>query len=253
MTRIPIYILGVKVHPLQVPELHQEIKKIIQNKEHALILNVNVNCLNLAYQNRWLIDFLNSAEIVFCDGAGVLFGARILGYHIPQRITYADWMWELASFAADNSFSLFLLGGKPKIADIAASALVKKYPNLLISGTHHGYFDKKPGSVDNQTVIDLINSTKPNILVTSFGMPLQEQWLKENWDKLEVNVALTGGAVLDYVSGTLKRAPRILTDHGLEWLGRMIIEPRRLWKRYILGNPIFLWRIVLQKLGFLRV
>jgi N-acetylglucosaminyldiphosphoundecaprenol N-acetyl-beta-D-mannosaminyltransferase len=75
------------------------------------------------------------------------------------------------------------------------------------------------------------------------GMPIQELWLEENWDRVNANIALTGGAVFDYISGDLKRAPHWMTDHGLEWLGRLIIEPRRLWKRYMIGNPLFLWRV----------
>jgi N-acetylglucosaminyldiphosphoundecaprenol N-acetyl-beta-D-mannosaminyltransferase len=83
-------------------------------------------------------------------------------------------------------------------------------------------------------------------------MPLQERWLMENWDHIDANVALTGGAVFDYVSGELQRAPRWMTDNGLEWLGRLLIEPRRLWKRYLIGNPLFIWRVLKQRLGLLH-
>jgi len=82
-------------------------------------------------------------------------------------------------------------------------------------------------------------------------MPIQERWLKQNWDRLECNVAFTGGAVFDYISGELRRPPRWMTSHGLEWLGRLIIEPRRLWRRYIIGNTLFLWRVVKQRFGWL--
>ena len=97
------------------------------------------------------------------------------------------------------------------------------------------------------------NAVKPNILIVGFGTPLKERWLMENWDRIEVNVALTGGAVFDYVSGELRRAPRWMTDHGLEWLARLIIEPCRLWKRYLIGNPLFLWRVLKQRLGLLSL
>ena len=135
----------------------------------------------------------------------------------------------------------------------AAVRLTERFPNLRILGTHHGFFDKTPGSLENEDVIQRINAVKPDILVTGFGMPLQERWLMDNWDRIEANVALTGGAVFDYISEELRRAPRWMTDHSLEWLGRLIIEPRRLWRRYLIGNPLFLWRVLKQRLGFLRL
>lgn len=102
-------------------------------------------------------------------------------------------------------------------------------------------------------VIEKINKVRPNILLVGFGMPVQEYWLQENWEKIDTNIALTGGAVFDYLSGELRRAPRWMTDHGLEWLGRLIIEPRRLWKRYIIGLPLFFLRVLLFKLGLLKI
>jgi N-acetylglucosaminyldiphosphoundecaprenol N-acetyl-beta-D-mannosaminyltransferase len=138
------------------------------------------------------------------------------------------------------------------VADKAAANLKARFPDLRIVSTHHDYFDKTPGSAENEAVIEQINAVKPNILIVGFGMPLQERWLMENWDHIDANVALTGGAVFDYVSGELQRAPRWMTDNGLEWLGRLLIEPRRLWKRYLIGNPLFIWRVLKQRLGLLH-
>ena len=244
-----VAILGVQVAPLRVPELHAYIGDCIESGRKALVLNVNVHALNLACEQPWLRSLFNSADLVFCDGAGVILGARILGRCIPERITYADWMWQLAAFAEARGFTLFLLGGRPDVASRAASNLTARLPSLRVAGTHHGYFDMTPGSPENEAVVRQINAARPDILVVGFGMPLQERWLKENWQSLDAKVFLTGGAVFDYVSGSLRRAPRWLTDHGLEWLGRLIIEPRRLWKRYIVGNPRFLCRVVRQRFG----
>ncbi len=93
------------------------------------------------------------------------------------------------------------------MADKAAANLKARFPALRIVGAHHGYFDKTPGSAENEAVIAQINAVKPNILIVGFGMPLQERWLMENWDRIDANVALTGGAVFDYVSGEFQRAP----------------------------------------------
>ncbi len=247
-----INILGVKVNLLDVPYLHQQIAVQVERNSHILILNANVNCLNLAYKQYWLHEFLSSSEIVFCDGAGVVLGASILGHHIPQRITYADWTWELAEFGEQRGFTFFFLGARHGVGEKAAQRLKKRFPDLRIVGIHHGYFDKTPGCPESEAVIYKINKAKPNILIVAFGMPVQERWLMQNWDRINANVALTGGAVFDYVSGTLRRGPKWMTDHGFEWLARLLIEPRRLWKRYIIGNPVFLWRVLKQRIGLLR-
>ena len=240
----PIDILGVQVHPLTVDELHLQLANVIDRDGRARVLHVNVHGLNLAVEQAWMRDYLNEAEIVFCDGSGVILGARLLGRHIPQRITYADWMWQLAEFAVEHDYSLYFLGAKPGVAQAAADRLLAHFPTLKITGVQHGYFDRLRGSAENNAVIGHINEARPNILLVGMGMPLQEQWLCENWDCLNVNIALTGGAVFDYMSGELQRAPRWMTNHGLEWLGRLLIEPGRLWKRYLVGNPLFLGRVV---------
>jgi len=250
-TSLPqIRILGIRVHAMTVDQLHAQIAGLVDRGAHALVLNVNVHAVNLAFDRPWLKGLFNRAEIVFCDGAGIRLGARLLGYHLLQRITYADWIWQLAEFAAQRGFTLFLLGARPGVAAEAAARLQGRFPALKIAGVQDGYFDKSPGSADNGSVIQEINATRPNILIVGLGMPLQERWLLENWEQIEANVALTGGAVFDYVSGRLRRAPRFMTKSGLEWLGRLLIEPRRLWKRYLIGNPLFLWRVLQQRVGF---
>ncbi len=244
-----ITICGIRFTPIALGDLHRYIACLIQGKQRAQVLNINVRAVNLAQTDTGFREIINSAPLVFCDGFGVRLGARLLGHRVPSRITYADWMWQLADFAAKRGFTLFLLGARPGVAEKAAGRLRTRFPEIKIIGVHHGFFDKNRDSLENMCVIQEINACRPNILIVSFGMPLQEHWLSENWDRLETNVALTGGAAFDYISGELGRAPRWMTDHGLEWLGRLIIEPRRLWRRYLIGNPIFLWRVLKQRLG----
>jgi len=159
----------------------------------------------------------------------------------------------LAAECAHYRFSLFLLGARPGIAEKAAVYLRQQFPDLNVVGAQHGYFDKTPGSVENEAVLEALRAASPDVLIVGFGMPLQERWLMENWNRVEVKVALTAGALLDYLAGEVPRAPRWMTDHGLEWLGRLIIEPRRLWRRYLVGNPLFLWRVLKQRLGLVQV
>jgi N-acetylglucosaminyldiphosphoundecaprenol N-acetyl-beta-D-mannosaminyltransferase len=247
--REKVNVLGVGVDPLTVEELHERMLGFVENGDHALVLHANAHGLNLAYRDERLRGFLNGAQLVFCDGAGVMLAARLLGRGIPERITYADWTWKLAAFAEERGLSLFFLGARPGVAEKAARRLEYRFPKLRIAGTEHGYFDRTPGSPENEAVIKKINAARPDVLLVGFGMPLQELWLAENWEKVDANVALTGGAVFDYVSGELRRGPRFLTDHGLESVARLMVEPRRMWRRYVVGNPLFLLRVLKQRLG----
>jgi N-acetylglucosaminyldiphosphoundecaprenol N-acetyl-beta-D-mannosaminyltransferase len=239
----------VGVNPLTVDELHAEIERLVRGAEHGLVLNVNAHCLNLCYEDPKLRKFLNGAEVVFCDGAGVVLAARMLGRRIPERITYADWIWQLADLAAARGFSLYFLGARPGVAQEAAKRLRVRYPDLEIAGVRHGYFDHSARSPENEAVVEEINAAAPDILLAGLGMPLQERWLMENWQRLDVRVALNCGGVFDYVSGRVRRGPRALTDNGFEWLARLLVEPRRLWRRYLIGNPLFLLRVLKQRLG----
>ena len=241
-------VLGVGVDPVTVEGLHAEVERLIQRGERGLVLNANAHCLNLCYEDPSLRAFLNGADVVFCDGAGVMLAARLLGARIPERITYADWAWRLAAFAEAEGFSVYLLGARPGVAKEAARRLRARHPHLEVVGVRHGYFDHAAGSPGNEAVVEEINAARPDILLVGLGMPLQEYWLMENRNRLEAGVALTGGAVFDYVSGGLRRGPRVLTNNGFEWLARLLIEPGRLWHRYLVGNPLFLLRVLRQRL-----
>jgi N-acetylglucosaminyldiphosphoundecaprenol N-acetyl-beta-D-mannosaminyltransferase len=244
-----VEVLGVGVDPLTARELSAEVGRLARAGKRGLVVNVNAHCLNLCYEDPMLRGFLNCADVVFCDGAGVMLAARLLGERIPERITYADWAWQLAAFAESCGLSLYLLGGRPGVALEAASRLQERYPGLEIAGVRHGYFDHSARSPQNAATLRNINELTPDILLVGLGMPLQERWLMENLPELDVGVALSGGAVFDYISGRLRRGPRLLTDHGFEWLARLLIEPRRLWRRYLIGNPVFLFRVVKQRFG----
>lgn len=242
-----VWVLGVGISRIGVEDLHEAILATVRQGERALFLNANVHCLNLAYRRPWLRALLNRAPIVFCDGSGVSLAARILGHPALVRFTYADEMWRLAAFAEEHGLSLYFLGARPGVAEAAATRLRKRYPGLRIAGVRHGYFDPSPGSPENEAVVRGINASRPDVLVVGLGMPLQEWWLWQNHGRLDARVSMNLGAVFDYVSGDLRRGPRLLVDNGFEWLARLLIEPGRLWRRYVVGNPIFLLRVVRQR------
>lgn len=241
-----VEVLGVPVDPLSVDELHERIHCAVRNDQRATILHVNVLALNLAYEQPAIKEIFHRADVVFCDGVGVKLGARLLGQRIPARSTYADWVWDLAGLAVENGFSLYFLGGRPGVAETASERLRTRYPGLRVVGVRHGYFDKERNSRDNREVLDDVRQVNPDILLVGFGMPMQEHWVAENRADIPARVVLTGGAVFDYTAGRLRRAPRWLTQNGMEWLGRLLIEPKRLWRRYLIGNPMFLVRVLRQ-------
>lgn len=241
-----VWVLGVGVDRISAEGLHGEVARLVRRRG-GIVLNVNAHCLNLCHEAEELRRFFAGADVVFCDGAGVRLAARMLGGRLPERITYADWLPRLASLAEEREFSLFFLGARPGVAVQAAQRLRGAHPGLRIVGVRHGYFDHRAESPENGAVVAEINAARPDVLLLGLGMPLQERWLMENHRNLDVGVALTGGAVFDYASGRLRRGPRLLTDNGFEWLARLFIEPRRLWRRYLLGNPLFLARVLAQR------
>jgi N-acetylglucosaminyldiphosphoundecaprenol N-acetyl-beta-D-mannosaminyltransferase len=243
-----IYLLGTQLTLCSREQLLVTTEKMITSRHKGIILSGNILAYNLAYEQETLRDFFNRADVVRLDGAGVRLGARILGYDTPERMTWADFGWDLARLCEQRGFTLFLLGAKPGVSDKAAARLKGRFPDLRVVGTHHGYFDKTRDSLENRAVIQRINTLKPNVLIVGFGMPLQERWLMDNWDDIRPDVTFTGGAVFDYISGDLRRPPGWMIDHGFEWLGRLMVEPQRLWKRYVIGNPLFLYRVLNQRL-----
>jgi N-acetylglucosaminyldiphosphoundecaprenol N-acetyl-beta-D-mannosaminyltransferase len=247
-----VYILGVKVSAVTLEQSLDVTEHIIHAGARARLSTMNIHGANLAYESPEYRALVNQCELVICDGYGLKWGARLLGQSIPERFTQADLLPLLAELACRRNFTLFFLGGRRGVAEKAAARLKERFPTIRIVGAHHGFFDNASGGPENESVIQAINAVKPHILLIGLGMPLQDRWMIENWDRLEVNIAMTCGALFEYVSGETPRGPRWMTDHGLEWLARLAVEPRRLWRRYLVGNPLFLWRVLKQRLGWVR-
>jgi len=243
----PVIILGVKVDNLSINQLLGFITDCIDNYKKVVVSNVNIHALNIAYSTLWFRHFLNDSPVTFCDGFGVKLAASLSGQKLLFRYTPPDFIEHIAELAHQSRWKIFFLGAKPGVAQRAADTLMKKFPGLQIA-TWHGYFDKIKGSHENNQVIAQINKFHPQILILGFGMPLQERWILDNIDDLQINMAFPAGALFDYMAGEVRRAPRWMTEHGLEWLGRLIIEPSRLWKRYMIGNPLFFWRVFIHQI-----
>lgn len=148
--------------------------------------------------------------------------------------------------AANKSWRIFYLGSKPGVAEQGAVILRRKFPGLKIACSH-GYFDTSEESEENLTVIKAINDYKPHVLMVGMGMPRQEHWISQNLERIQPNAILTSGACLDYVAGAIPTPPRWMGRMGLEWLYRLLTEPTRLWRRYLL-EPWFLGTLFLREI-----
>jgi N-acetylglucosaminyldiphosphoundecaprenol N-acetyl-beta-D-mannosaminyltransferase len=241
-----VNLLGVRVTSIDKGGLQLAITKSIRVRSKEVFAYVNVHALNIAQQDEPFRRFLNDAAVTYCDGEGVRLGARILGQALPSRIVLTYWVWDLCSFCEREGFSLFVLGGERESIEVAVRRMRQEYPALKILGYHHGFFEKT--GPENTEVLGKIARTQPDILIVGFGMPLQEQWINTNLAKLSAHVILPAGSMIEYVAGKKRPAPSWMANHGMEWVYRLVQEPRRLWRRYLLGNPLFLARILMERM-----
>jgi N-acetylglucosaminyldiphosphoundecaprenol N-acetyl-beta-D-mannosaminyltransferase len=208
------------------------------------VMYVNAHVLNQSREIPSLRAALERADLVYCDGYGVRLAAKALDAEIPHRMTGADWIWHLAALCEAAGQSVYLLGSEPAVAAETGQRLGRWYPRLKVAGTHHGFFDI--GSPHDDRVVEDINARRPDIVLVGMGTPKQELWVEHNAARLDTDVLWTVGALFDYVSGRVPRAPGWLADNGLEWIFRLAIEPQRMWRRYLLGNPVFISRVMAQ-------
>jgi N-acetylglucosaminyldiphosphoundecaprenol N-acetyl-beta-D-mannosaminyltransferase len=233
-------LFGLPLDHLAVPDLVTEVSAAVAHGRRIRVLNVNAHCVNLTRGCERLREALLAAEIVHGDGSGVRLAARILGVPPPPRTSYSDLLPALLAEAEAKGWRLFLLGGRPGVAAAAAQRLHERHPRLRVAGHHHGFFDKDPAGAESGAVVDAVRAAEADVLLVGFGMPAQELWLHDHWSRLGVPVGLAGGAAIDRLAGAVPDAPGWMARLGLEWLFRLVREPRRLARRYLLGLPRFL-------------
>jgi N-acetylglucosaminyldiphosphoundecaprenol N-acetyl-beta-D-mannosaminyltransferase len=235
-------LLGVKITPGTIGDLNREIGHLLAQDRPGIILSANVHSFNFCRRLPWLAAFYNQADIVYVDGAGIVLGARLLGYRIPKRTTMDDWGWPAARYLARHGHSLYLLGNPPGVAAQAARRLEEHAPGLRILGSHHGFF-KKTGP-ENGAIVAEINALKPDVLMVGLGMPIEQQWIRENHARLRVRIFWEVGSAFQLWADAIPHCPGWLGDLGLNWLFRLLLEPRRLAGRYLWGNLAFFVRIL---------
>jgi N-acetylglucosaminyldiphosphoundecaprenol N-acetyl-beta-D-mannosaminyltransferase len=213
----------------------------IKSPGRAKLFSLNIHGANIAHSNPRFKQVMQSADVMICDGMGIVLASRILtGQTIPCRLAAGDYMPALLERLAKERLTAFFLAGKPGVAEKALANLAKKVPHHTVIGCHHGYI-LNDAALEKQ-VMDTINRLQPDVLFVGFGMPLQEYWIEEKMTHLKVGAFFPFGATLDYISGTVPRCPVWLGNLGLEWLFRFWLEPARMFHRYIIGNPAFIGR-----------
>lgn len=235
--RRAITLLGVAIGAVRLSDVLERVSTAIARDGRLRVMYVNIHCMNVAARDPGYRRILNGADLVYCDGVGVRLGAWLAGRPLPARMTGADWIHDLARLAVRDGRSIFLLGGAPGVGERAATVLRVRHPGLTIVGALSGY---EAGA----DAVAAIAAARPDILLVGMGTPTQERWIERHAPDLEVPVIWAVGALFDFVSGRLRRGPRLLTEHGCEWLCRLAVEPRKLWRRYLVGNPLFFLRVV---------
>lgn len=200
---------------------------------------VNADCVNLAEKDSSYRQVLQSSDLVFADGSGMRLAGRCLGLPIADNVNGTDLFPELLAAVPPEGLRVFLLGGQPGIATAVQTWIETHHPRVTVVGVEHGYVDAE----GERSVVDRIAASGAQILLVGFGAPRQEQWIRRHRAKLGVAVAIGVGGLFDYYSGRIPRAPRWMRKLGVEWCWRLYQEPRRLARRYLLGNPRFLYRV----------
>jgi len=239
-------LLGFKVNTLSDRGVVDLIRDAIAHHHQYVFGHHNSHSLYLSTRTPKMREFYAIAHYVLIDGMSLVLLGRMLGLRLKRehRATSLDFMPLLLPEALEGNWRIYYLGSRPGVAERGAIKLRAQFPGLQIR-THHGYFNLEKSSEENRQVLDDINAYAPHILLVGMGMPLQEKWILENREELAANVIAPCGAHMDYVAGEIPEAPRWLATVYLEWLYRLISEPRRLSFRYLI-EPWFLVRLIVR-------
>lgn len=236
-----VNILGVHISQVTMAQALSRLHTFLRTDQSHLVITPNPEIVIKATKDPELLGIINTAELVVPDGIGVVIGARLLGQSLPERVAGYDLTRALFASTAtlDQPLTVYLLGGKPGVAEQAKAKLELQYPNLSVVGTHSGFFDKS----QELGIIEQIQKTKPQVLLLGLGAPKQEKWLHQH-RHLPFRIGIGGGGQIDVFAGVVTRAPQLFIKLNLEWLYRILRQPKRIFRMG--GLVSFVLRIVLQ-------
>lgn len=233
-------VMGLRFRDQPLDEVADSLVSDARNGVRREVLFVNAHCVNVAARNESYHSILHNAPFVYADGAGIALAARIWGVVLENNVNGSDLFPILCEKAARNDVPIALLGALPGVADACAENMKKLYPGLRVVWTMHGYVSDK----DETSFIKDIGRSGARILLVAKGVPMQELWIKKNSSNIDIPVIMGVGALFDFYSGTMLRSPLFIRRLRMEWFFRFLLEPRRLFRRYIIGNPEFLLRVL---------
>lgn len=219
-----------------------EISSWATTRESRYICVCNVHSVVTAKRDFAFRDVINNADMALPDGMPIVWQMRRAGFKDQQRISGPDLMWKLCEQASERGLSFFLLGNTGKVLALLTQRLSMEFPELKIAGGYSPPFGTFSAQ-ENEKITVMINSSGSNVVFVSLGCPKQEFWMADHRGK--VNAVMIGvGAAFDFIAGTVSRAPLWMQRSGLEWFYRLISEPKRLWKRYLITNTLFIFYIL---------
>lgn len=238
-------LLGSPIDVMDVEDLDNLVESAIASGQKKIIGNHNIHSLFLYQRNPQMRAYYDAAHHIHVDGMGVVLLAKLANIPLERkhRITYLDYFAHLLPRAADKGWRVFYLGTKREIVAEGVSRLRKRFEGLQIEYAD-GYFDHRPGSEDGKRILKAISNYRPHILLVGIGMPKQEQWVYEHRDEIEANAIFNAGGYMDYIGGAVPTPPRWMGRVGLEWLYRLISEPRRLASRYLVEPWFVIWALL---------
>ncbi len=236
-----IAILNVMIDVVTMKEAVTVVKQFIMQKKPHLVVTPNAEIVMMANKDKQLAHIINHADLVVPDGAGVVWAARYQGDYMPERVAGYDLVQNLLIEAASEKYRIYMLGGAPGIAEKAKKIAEERYPGVQIIGTRNGFFTKQ----DEPEIVNAIKGCKPDILLVALGVPRQEKWLYEYKEELKVPVAIGVGGTFDVMAGVAQRAPLWMQRANLEWLFRLLSEPKRAIR--MLALPRFVIKVMTTK------
>lgn len=238
-----INIFGVRIDNVNLHEATEMIDGFLIGNELRTIGTPNTEIIMAAKDNNTIRNIINDNDLVIPDGIGLIYGSKLRGRPLKERVTGFDISIKLLEIANAKGYSVYLLGGKEGVARRAGERIQNKYPNIKLAGFHHGYFKGSHNGYRNHgeelDLIQMINANKADIIFVGLGFPKQDIWIDENKNRIHGKVIIGNGGTIDILSGDVKRAPRIFQDLGLEWLYRLMKEPRRIKRQMALPRFIF--------------
>lgn len=229
-------LLNTYVNNVDMDEAIQMIENMIAEKRKSYVVAINVDVVMKIEQDTYLKQIIDKADMVLVDGKPLVWIAKLYKRPVKDKISGSDLVPLLCKKSAEKGYKIFILGGKDGIAEQAKKKLEKKMPKIQIVGTYAPPFGFEKDKDELEKINTMISSAKPDLLITCFGCPKQEKFIYENFKKYDATVSVCAGATVDFLAGNVKRAPKWMSEHGLEWFYRFLQEPKRLFKRYFIDD-----------------